>query len=197
MKIESSEFVKSVVDLSHLPKLQLPEVAFVGRSNVGKSRLLNVLVNRKKLAAISSKPGKTKVINFFKINNKYYFVDLPGYGFAKVSTQMRHAWKELVEAYLSSSQNLRVVVVITDVRHKITKLDMQMLSWLYSKKIPCIVVATKADKLSNNQLSIQMNQNHKLIKQFGIDDILSFSAITGFGKKNVLDEINKFIVAKI
>lgn len=189
MKIVSAEFVKSVVNISHLPKLKLAEVAFAGRSNVGKSRLLNALTNRKKLAKISSTPGKTQAINYFRINNNYYFVDLPGYGFAKVSKKTRAQWQRLIESYLTGSEQLRSVVVIIDARHKVSPLDLQMLGWLREYEIPPIVVATKIDKLSSNQFTSQLGKNVSELVQYGVDTVLPFSAITGYGKKQLLQAI--------
>jgi len=189
MKITSAEFIKSVVDISHLPKLKLPEIAFVGRSNVGKSRLLNTLTNRKKLASISSTPGKTRTINYFRINGQYYFVDLPGYGFAKVSQKIRYQWQRLIESYLLNSEQLRGVVLIIDARHAVSPLDVQMLTWLREQAIPPIVVATKADKLSSNQLAVEVERNMAVLAEIGVQIVLPFSAVTGYGKKQVLQAI--------
>lgn len=196
MKITSAEFVKSVVDISQLPKLRLPETAFAGRSNVGKSRLLNALTNRKKLAAISSTPGKTRTINYFKINDSYYFVDLPGYGFAKVSKKMRIHWQRLIESYLTGSEQLRSVVMIIDARHKVSPLDLQMLGCLQEQGIPPIIVATKADKLSSNELASQLGRNVILLGEFGVEVVLPFSAVTGYGKKQVLQAIFDKLILK-
>jgi GTP-binding protein len=189
MKISSAEFVKSVVEISQLPKLRLPEIAFAGRSNVGKSRLLNALTNKKKLAAISATPGKTQAINYFKINDRYYFVDLPGYGFAKVSKKMRAQWQTLIESYLIGSEQLCSVVVIIDARHKVSSLDIQMLEWLREKSIPPIVVATKADKLSSNQLVSQLRRNVDSLSELDVQVVLPFSAVNGYGKKQVLQAV--------
>jgi len=189
MKITAAEFVKSVVNISQLPKLRLPEVVFAGRSNVGKSRLLNLLTNRKKLAAISSTPGKTRTINYFKINNRYYFVDLPGYGYAKVSKKMRVQWQTLIESYLSGSGQIQSVVVIIDSRHEVSPLDIQMLEWLRELGIPPIVVATKVDKLSSNELVFKLTRTTNALSKFGVEIVLPFSAVTGHGKKQVLQAI--------
>lgn len=195
MKITSAEYVKSVVELSHLPKIKLPEIAFAGRSNVGKSRLLNALTNRKNLASISSTPGKTRKINYFLINSQYYFVDLPGYGFAKVCKKNRLQWQRLIESYLLASDQLKGVVLIIDARHPVSPLDLQMLAWLRKQAIPPIVVATKVDKLSSNQLAAELERNLAVLAEFGIKLVLPFSAVTSYGKKQVLQVIFKTLEA--
>jgi len=195
MKILSAEFVKSVASLSQLPKDGLPEVAFAGRSNVGKSSLLNALLNRKKLAQTSSTPGKTRLINFFRVNNKFYFVDLPGYGYAKVSKKMQQNWQRLIENYLLKSQQLRGVVLLIDIRHQITPYDLDLLDWLQANDIKTVVVGTKADKLSGNKIQKQLAENKKILQQYGVDQPLLFSAITGRGKPELWRAISDFITS--
>lgn len=189
MKITSVEFVKSVVNLSDMPKDNLKEIAFAGRSNVGKSSLINCLLNRKKLAKTSSTPGKTRQLNFFRINHRFYFVDLPGYGFAKVSQKESAQWRNLIEGYISSSANLMGILSIIDSRLGPTKLDMQLLEWLRSLNLQLILVATKSDKLSKSVLITQLAKFTKQLKPIIGREIIPFSAASGRGKKEVWREI--------
>ena len=152
MKIHSAEFLLSASTRRQFPAATLPEIAFAGRSNVGKSTLINSLLNRKKLVKTSATPGKTQLINFFKVNDKFYFVDLPGYGYAKVPESVRRKWKNLVEAYLSDRKTLRNVVLIIDSRHNPTIQDRQLLEWLKYFQRPSLIVASKIDKLKRGQV---------------------------------------------
>ena len=162
MKIHSAEFILSASSPKQFPiDPKLPEIAFAGRSNVGKSSLINSLLNRKKLVKISSTPGKTQLINFFKINNKFNFVDLPGYGYAKVSENIRHQWKNLIESYLNERGNLRKVVLIVDSRHSPTFQDVQLKDWLDYYKRPTMVIASKIDKLKKSQIQKNLEQIRK------------------------------------
>ena len=183
MKISSVEFVKSVASIEQIPKDNLAEVAFAGRSNVGKSSLINCLLNRKKLAKISSTPGKTRQLNYFRINDRFYFVDLPGYGFAKVSKSEKLQWQALIESFITSSRNLKAVVLITDSRIGPTKLDVQLIEWLYSVAVPLILIATKCDKLSRSALSRQIAHYNKTLGSYQIENIIPFSSVNGTGKK--------------
>ena len=152
MRIHSAEFLLSASTKRQFPAETLPEIAFAGRSNVGKSTLINSLLNRKKLVKTSATPGKTQLINFFKVNDKFYFVDLPGYGYAKVPESVRCKWKTLVEAYLSERKTLRNVVLIIDSRHNPTIQDRQLLEWLKYFQCPSLIVASKIDKLKRGQV---------------------------------------------
>ena len=152
MKIHSAEFLLSASTTRQFPAATLPEIAFAGRSNVGKSTLINSLLNRKKLVKTSATPGKTQLINFFKINDQFYFVDLPGYGYAKVPESVRRKWQNLVEAYLSERETLRNVVLIIDCRHNPTVQDRQLLEWLEYFQRPSLIVASKIDKLKRGQV---------------------------------------------
>ena len=152
MKIHSAEFLLSASTTRQFPAATLPEIAFAGRSNVGKSTLINSLLNRKKLVKTSATPGKTQLINFFKINDQFYFVDLPGYGYAKVPESVRRKWQNLVEAYLSERETLRNVVLIIDCRHNPTVQDRQLLDWLEYYQRPSLIVASKIDKLKRGQV---------------------------------------------
>lgn len=151
MKILSAEFLASAVSPQHYPQQPLPEVAFAGRSNVGKSSLINTLVHRKNLVKTSATPGKTRAINFFCINQRFLFVDLPGYGYARVPQEVKASWRPMVETYLRQRETLRGVVHIVDVRHPPTAQDKQLREWLLHHHRPLITVATKADKLKASQ----------------------------------------------
>ena len=152
MRIHSAEFMLSASTKRQFPAETLPEIAFAGRSNVGKSTLINSLLNRKKLVKISATPGKTQLINFFTVNDKFYFVDLPGYGYAKVPESVRGKWQNLVEAYLSERKTLRNVVLIIDSRHNPTTQDRQLLEWLKYFQRPSLIIASKIDKLKRGQV---------------------------------------------
>ena len=163
MKIHSAEFLLSASTTRQFPAATLPEIAFAGRSNVGKSTLINSLLNRKKLVKTSATPGKTQLINFFKINDQFYFVDLPGYGYAKVPESVRRKWQNLVEAYLSERETLRNVVLIIDCRHNPTLQDRQLLEWLEYYQRPSLIVASKIDKLKRGQVQKHLqNIKHDL-----------------------------------
>jgi GTP-binding protein len=194
MKIVTSEFIDSIYDHRTLPKSVLSEFVFVGRSNVGKSSLVNKLCNKKNLAKIGSVPGKTKQLNYFLINEKFYLVDLPGYGYAKVPEQIRAGWRKLVEDYISERQNVKVVFVLIDSRNEPTYLDELMISWLEYYEIPFAIVLTKADKISKNKMDKQIYRISKLITQEALClDYIPFSIITGEGKNEILKIIDQYL----
>jgi GTP-binding protein len=185
-------FLTSVFGLKQLPPPEMPEIAFAGRSNVGKSSLLNCLIKRRNLVKTSARPGKTQSLNFFLIDNCLYLVDLPGYGYARVSKKMQTAWKELIADYLETRTNLKCVVVIVDLRHEIKIADLQLVDWLRSKHKPYLLVYTKADKLSANQ----RNKNAALLDAgFGVSksERLLFSAKTGMGRENLIMILDTFL----
>lgn len=190
MKVTSAEFVKSAFTREHWIEGPLPEVAFLGRSNVGKSSLINSLLMRKGLARTSNTPGRTQSINYFLINEDFYFVDLPGYGYAKVSKSMRSDWGKMAEEYLSQRGRLVLCVQLIDVRHEPTKLDHQLNEWLNFNEKPHIVVATKSDKLSRNELS---KQQKAIRLAFPASEILIYSSETGKGR----DEVSSVIMSAI
>ena len=161
MKIKSAGLLESAAGANQFPDLVMPEIAFAGRSNVGKSTLINSLLTRKKLVKTSSTPGKTRLINFFLINEIFCLVDLPGYGFAKVPAEMRESWRKLIETYLSRRDNLRGVVLIIDIRHGPTAQDRQLKSWLDFRQRPMLVVASKSDKLSRGKCASQLQKIKK------------------------------------
>ncbi|MCX5864252.1 MAG: ribosome biogenesis GTP-binding protein YihA/YsxC [Deltaproteobacteria bacterium] len=186
------EFVKSAYKMAQLPEEPLPEIAFAGRSNVGKSSLINRLVNRNGLVKVSSRPGKTQSLNYFIVDAKLYLVDLPGYGFAKVSKKLQDEWQGLVTEYLSTSPTLRCVVVLIDIRHLLKAQDRELVEWLRSKGRPFIIVYTKRDKLSNNE---QAKQAASLDAALGLSkqDRVLFSAKTGDGKAELMAAIATFL----
>lgn len=192
MKITSAEFIKSATAPSHFPPPSFPEIAFAGRSNVGKSTLINTLTNRKKLAATSSTPGKTRLINFFILNRKLYLVDLPGYGFARVSLGLRKEWGPMVETYLSNRPNLRLVIVLLDSRRTPSEGDLQLIKWLKATGNDYVTVVTKSDKLSRNELQKQASVIRKTLGAEG-RELIFFSAKTGDGKDALWREIQKRI----
>ena len=186
MKIHSTEFIKSAFNQTHWTTDGLPEISFLGRSNVGKSSLINSLLSRKGLARTSNTPGRTQSINFFLINENFYFVDLPGYGYAKVSKTMRADWGVMAEEYLAEREELKLSVQLIDARHEPTKLDKQLNEWLIFHNRNHIVVATKADKLSTNNL----NKSLKVIRTaLQGSKIIAYSSENGLGKDAVWQEI--------
>ncbi|WP_111928175.1 ribosome biogenesis GTP-binding protein YihA/YsxC [Clostridium tertium] len=198
MKIKNSDFVISAVKKEQYPITGLPEIAFVGRSNVGKSSIINALTNRKKLAKVSQTPGKTRLINFFIINgDEFYLVDLPGYGYAKVSKTEKASWGKTIETYLNGRQELKRVVLLVDSRHKPTADDIQMHEWIKFYGYDEIVIATKSDKLSNNEL----RKSEKVIREtlnLGKEDKLYFfSSLNKKGKDELVDNLFGPIVQKI
>jgi len=192
MLIKSAEFVTSATQPSQYPPAQLPEIAFAGRSNVGKSSLINTLVNRKHLVKTSSTPGRTQLINFFEINNQFLFVDLPGYGYAKVPLSVRRKWGPMIETYLRQRITLKGVVAIMDIRRKPGQEELDLIHWLNHHALSSILVLTKADKLSKTK---QINQQNAFTKEFDIDKskLIIFSAKTRQGKKNLWFAIEKLL----
>ncbi len=186
------QFVTSVYKLSQLPESDYPEVAFAGRSNVGKSSLINKLINRKGLVKVSSKPGKTQSLNFFLVEDRYHLVDLPGYGYAKVPRDVQKHWQDLITEYLETRENLRCVVVIMDLRHGLKELDRDLSAWLKAKNIPLLPVYTKADKLSKNE---QHRNAAALDAALGIpaSSRVIFSSKTGQGNDILRSALDHFL----
>ncbi len=190
MKITSAEFVKSAFEKKHWLDDGRPEIAFLGRSNVGKSSLINSLLGRRGLARTSNTPGRTQSINFFLINESFYFADLPGYGYARVSKSMRDDWGKMAEEYLAERRELALCVQLTDSRHEPTALDRQLNEWLLFNKRPFIIVATKADKLSKNELRKSMKNAEGILAN---THILAFSSASGLGRDELWAEIARAI----
>ncbi len=192
MIISSAQFVKSAVTPSQYPPADLPEIAFTGRSNVGKSSLINTLVNRKHLVKTSSTPGRTQLINFFVINRAFSFVDLPGFGYAKVPAAVRRSWGPMVETYLSTRKTLKGVVLIMDLRRIPGMQELNFIEWLRVHTIPEILVLTKSDKLSKNK---QTTQKKTIADALGVpkEQPILFSAKSRMGKDDLWDALEELI----
>ncbi len=189
MEIRTVTFVRSAYQPEQMPDDGLPEVAFAGRSNVGKSSLINRILNRRALVKVSSRPGKTQALNYFLVNESFYLVDLPGYGFAKVSRQIRRQWQDLIDGYLERRAPLRAVVLIIDIRHPAKKGDLEFFGWLRSRGIPVVPVYTKIDKISRGQW-----QRHAAVLDAAFHlsaaDRILFSSKTGEGRENLLNKLD-------
>ena len=192
MKVTSAEFITSAVKRSGYPEELLPEVAFAGKSNVGKSSLINTLVNRKNLVRTSSSPGRTQMLNFFRINNQVNFVDFPGYGFAKVPLKVRAQWKPMVESYLKHRTTLQLVIILLDIRRVPSSDDASLIRWLESFNIPFLIVLTKTDKISKNNCRAQQKiiNDLLLLKR---EEVICFSAVTKKGRQEILKRIMSVI----
>lgn len=188
MKITSAEFVKSVGSPGDLPREGLPEIAFAGRSNVGKSSTINRLLNRRGLARVSKTPGRTRTINFFKINRSFYFVDLPGYGYAALPLEVRRSWGPLIEGYLASRRELKAAVLILDARHGPEVADRELKTFLDHHMVPAIVTLTKVDKLPRGRGRDQARLAGEML-HVDPEGVILFSAATGEGVKGLLAAI--------
>jgi GTP-binding protein len=192
MNFENVSFLQSVFSLKSLPDILYPEIAFAGRSNVGKSSLINRLVNRRNLVKTSSKPGKTQSLNYFVVDDKLYFVDLPGYGFARVPMSMRSSWQQLITGYLENRESLACVVVIIDLRHELKEYDRNLIEWLRFNKIKFLLVYTKADKLSGNR-----QQQNAAVLDAGLtvspQQRIIFSAKTGKGSDQIKSVLASYL----
>ncbi len=193
MKITSAEFVKSAVWPNQFPPATMPEIAFVGRSNVGKSSLINALVGRKSLAKTSNTPGRTQLINFFTVNNSLFFVDLPGYGFAKVPRSVKKDWGDMIETYLRERRNLALVVFILDVRRDPSADDLSLRDWLDHYRIPYAAILTKADKLSNQQALGRKKLIEKAMGKGASGNTILFSAKTRKGAEELWQFIERHL----
>ncbi|MBM7834528.1 ribosome biogenesis GTP-binding protein YihA/YsxC [Clostridium sardiniense] len=189
MRIKQSEFIISAVKKEQYPTDDRVEIAFVGRSNVGKSSIINALTNRKKLAKVSQTPGKTRLINFFLINNDFYLVDLPGYGYAKVSKTEKASWGQTIERYLNGREELKRVVLLVDSRHKPTADDVMMHEWIKHYGYDVTVVATKSDKLSNNSLRKSEKIIRETLKLTKEDKLYFFSSLNKKGSEQLIDNL--------
>lgn len=184
--ISSVAFVKSATQRSHFPDDNMPQVAFCGRSNVGKSSLLNVLANRKNLARVSQTPGHTQLINFFCVNESMYFVDLPGYGFAKAPREAKKGWDEMISGYLMNNPRLRLALALLDIRRELGEDDYALFDWLRHYNIPFAVVLTKADKLPRSHQMTAVREFSKALAPYGPTAVLLFSASTRQGRDELL-----------
>lgn len=193
MKVTSSEIVISAVKPDQYPESHLPEFALAGRSNVGKSSFINKMLNRRGLARISSKPGKTQTLNFYLINEILHFVDVPGYGYAKVSKKEREAWGKMIETYLTNREQLKAVVLIVDLRHPPTSDDVMMYNFLKHYEIPCVVIATKADKIPKTKWQKHMKITKETLDIDPNDQIILFSSETGYGKDQAWSALKSYM----
>lgn len=193
MKVHNAEIVISAVSPKQYPESKLPEIALAGRSNVGKSSFINTLINRKNLARTSSKPGKTQTLNFYLIEDSLYFVDVPGYGYAKVSKTERAKWGEMIETYITSREQLQAVVSLVDMRHDPSVEDIQMYEFLKYYQIPVIVVATKADKIPRGKWNKHTSAIKKKLNFNPADDFILFSSETKEGKEAAWAAIEKYL----
>lgn len=189
MKIKSAEFIKSATAEAHYPPDDMPEIAFMGRSNVGKSSLMNSLLNRKGLARISRTPGRTQLLNFFIINNAFRFVDLPGYGFARVPLELKREWGAMVTHYLANRARLVLSIHIVDLRHEPTRQDLELHEWLVHHQKPILTVATKSDKLGRSDLG----RNLKRMREQLAGEVTPFSSLSGDGREEVWSSVQQAI----
>lgn len=193
MDIKKAEFITSAVNATGYPHDGLPQIAMVGKSNVGKSSLINGLTNQNKLARVSGQPGKTRLINFFLINDRFYLVDLPGYGFARVSKSEKKKWGAMMDEYFAKASQLKCIIMIVDIRHKPTAEDKQMAEWIQYHKIPVLLVASKADKLGKTRIKPQAAL---VRKQLGFSDkvhIVPCSVVSKQGIIELLEHMDSFL----
>ncbi|MFS0560945.1 ribosome biogenesis GTP-binding protein YihA/YsxC [Terribacillus sp. 179-K 1B1 HS] len=193
MKVTEAEIVISAVSKKQYPETHMPEIALAGRSNVGKSSFINKMINRKNLVRTSQKPGKTQTLNFYKINDRFHFVDVPGYGYAKVSKKERNAWGKMLEEYFTERENLKAVVLLVDIRHEPTKDDVTMYDFLKHYELPVVVVATKLDKIPKGKRVQHIKRAADKLQLEQEDIILPFSSETGEGKEEAWGVLKRFL----
>ncbi|MBD2844639.1 YihA family ribosome biogenesis GTP-binding protein [Paenibacillus sp. IB182496] len=189
MKITAAEFIISAVQPHQFPEDALPEIALAGRSNVGKSSLINKMINRKNLARTSSQPGKTQQLNYYRINNEFYFVDFPGYGYAKVSKEERRKWGVMIESFLKTREPLQLVLQIVDIRHAPSTDDQMMYGWLKHYGLPVCIVATKADKIPRSKWDRHVKVVKETLEADRSDPFVLFSSDTGMGKDELWGQL--------
>lgn len=193
LEIKSATFIKSAVSPKDYLRDGRPQIAFAGRSNVGKSSLINSLVNQKGLARTSSTPGKTREINYFLINNAFYFVDLPGFGYAKVAKSVRDAWRPMVESYIDENDALKGLILLIDVRRTPSDMDLQLVEWLEAAEKPYLPVLTKRDKVSNNELQVLLRATRKALHLSPIESVLTYSTTKRQGRDELLSLIQELL----
>ncbi|MGX7058945.1 ribosome biogenesis GTP-binding protein YihA/YsxC [Vagococcus humatus] len=193
MNVHQAEIVISAVSPKQYPDTKIPEIALAGRSNVGKSSFINTLINRKNLARTSSKPGKTQTLNFYLIENAFHFVDVPGYGYAKVSKVERARWGKMIETYLTEREQLQAVICVVDFRHEPSQDDIQMYEFLKYYGMPAIVVATKADKIPKSKWNKHEGMIKKALHFDAEDDFIVFSSETKMGKDQAWQAIEPYL----
>lgn len=193
MIIKKAELSATAVNKSQYPAPDKKEIVIAGRSNVGKSSLINLLLNRKSLARVSGSPGKTRTINFYDVNDSFRIVDLPGYGYAKVSQRISKSWKEMIEGYLSDRPNLVKAIQLVDIRHIPTELDIMMYEWMRHYGLDGLVVATKADKVSKSELALNINAIRKSLKLGEKDKVIAVSALKRTGHEELLAALGSIL----
>ncbi|MGN1248996.1 MAG: ribosome biogenesis GTP-binding protein YihA/YsxC [Candidatus Spyradocola sp.] len=192
MRIKRATFVTSLTGNQRFEGEGLPQIAIAGKSNVGKSSLINCLCNQNKLARVSAEPGKTRLVNIFRINDDFHLVDLPGYGYARVSRSMQEDWGQMMDSYLSGSEHLCHILHLVDIRHDPGQHDLQMQAWIQHNQLPCTVIATKCDKLSRAQ---QQKSILSICRALGVQpwDVLPFSSVTRAGREELLDRLDQIL----
>ncbi|HEX2925691.1 MAG TPA: ribosome biogenesis GTP-binding protein YihA/YsxC [Ruminiclostridium sp.] len=195
MVIKNAAHEITAVKPNQYPATGFPEIAFAGRSNVGKSSIINTLVNRKSLARVGSTPGKTRQINFFNVNDEFYLVDLPGYGFANVSKEMKASWQNIIETYLYSRKEnfLKMVVLLVDIRHSPSKDDIMMYQWLKGFGLNTLIIANKADKISRGQINVRINDIRKVLQLGSAEKVIPFSTENRYGLEKAWAEFDNIL----
>lgn len=193
MVIKSVELKTVCGVTSKLPQNEIPEIAFAGRSNVGKSSLINAIINRKSLARTSSQPGKTQTINFYEVNKEFFLVDLPGYGYAKASEAVKAQWGKMIEKYLVKSEQLRVIFLLVDIRHEPTANDVGMYEFIKSTGFKPVIIATKLDKIKRSQLTANVKVIRNKLKLENDVPVIPFSATTKQGREEIYEVMESFI----
>ena len=193
MIIKNSEFIKSAASKRDYPETGLLEIAFAGRSNVGKSSFVNKFLMRKNIARVSKTQGKTRLINFFKVNNEFILVDLPGYGYANVSKKEQLSWGKMMEDYLNTRKQLKAVFLLLDIRHDPTNDDMMMLNYIVERGFNPVIIVTKADKLAKTKVEPRVDEFKAML---GIDEIYAFSSTSGYGRDTLLSVVEEILEDK-
>lgn len=193
MDIKNARYEVTAVKPEQYPVSDLPEVALVGRSNVGKSSIINALLDQKNLARVASTPGKTRVINFYNIDQALYFVDLPGYGFAHVSKAEKTAWDEMIETYLYSRKQLQLIMMLVDIRHTPSSEDKMMAEWIENQEVPSLVVASKLDKIPRSQVTKRLQDIQSSLAMTEREILIPFSAVTRQGRDEIWNQIKQII----
>jgi GTP-binding protein len=193
MNIKNAQYVATAVRPDQYPAHRLPEVALVGRSNAGKSSLINALANRKNLARVAAEPGKTRTVNFYDFDNALYLADLPGYGFARVSKTEKASWSEMIETYLLTREQLRLIVMLIDIRHAPSADDQTMHEWLIHQGRPSLLVASKADKIPRGQIPARLREIRAVLELDEDEPLLPFSAVTKAGREEVWNQIQEIL----
>jgi len=193
MKVTDASLIISAVSKKQYPKDALSEIALAGRSNVGKSSFINKMIQRKSLARTSSKPGKTQTLNFYKINELFYFVDVPGYGYAKIGKAERRKWGQMMEEYFETREELKATILVTDARHAPTQDDIQMYDYLKYYELPVIIIATKIDKIPKNKRQAFLKRTTETLQVEPEDSVLPFSAENGEGKDLIWNTLHPYI----